>query len=138
MLDLHKVYPQYCFNQHKGYPVPAHRAILQDLGPCSEHRFSYAPVKLAAEKHNFPIPSLPSSQTEVHAVVSPTSSPVKASTKSKTNGKSNKAVKANRTTKNYVTPPTSPVGPSAAMHSVTPTKLDELPQKSRGWLCSLQ
>lgn len=58
MLRLHEVYPQYNFKQHKGYPVSAHRAVLQEIGPCEEHRFSYSPVKIAADKHGVsPSPS---------------------------------------------------------------------------------
>ncbi|PCI07274.1 MAG: ribonuclease HII [Gammaproteobacteria bacterium] len=47
MLELHKQYPEYGFNQHKGYPTRAHREILNNIGPCPEHRHSYAPVRLA-------------------------------------------------------------------------------------------
>jgi ribonuclease HII len=45
MLELHQQYPEYGFDQHKGYPTKAHRDILQAIGPCPEHRRSYAPVK---------------------------------------------------------------------------------------------
>lgn len=45
MLALHQQYPQYGFDQHKGYPTRAHREILQAIGPCPEHRRSYAPVR---------------------------------------------------------------------------------------------
>jgi ribonuclease HII len=48
---LHNKFPQYGFDQHKGYPSPAHRAILSQIGPCPEHRVSYRPVREAAEKH---------------------------------------------------------------------------------------
>jgi ribonuclease HII len=41
-LDGH--YPGYGFGQHKGYPTPAHRAMLARLGPCPAHRRSFAPV----------------------------------------------------------------------------------------------
>ena len=51
MLALHERYPEYNFKQHKGYPVSSHRAVLQEIGPCEEHRFSYSPVKIAADKH---------------------------------------------------------------------------------------
>ncbi len=47
MLELHLHYPQYGFDRHKGYPSPAHLAALAAHGPCSEHRRSYAPVRLA-------------------------------------------------------------------------------------------
>jgi len=45
MLELHKQYPQYGFDKHKGYPTKVHRDILSQIGPCPEHRRSYAPVK---------------------------------------------------------------------------------------------
>ena len=45
MLELHKLYPAYGFDKHKGYPTKAHREILNSIGPCPEHRHSYAPVR---------------------------------------------------------------------------------------------
>jgi len=42
---LHENYPMYGFNQHKGYPTKTHLAMLQEHGPCPEHRFSFAPVR---------------------------------------------------------------------------------------------
>ncbi len=47
MLDLHQRYPQYGFDKHKGYPTKAHREVLASIGPCPEHRRSYAPVREA-------------------------------------------------------------------------------------------
>lgn len=47
MEQLHAIYPHYGFCQHKGYPTPAHRAVLAALGPCPEHRRSFAPVRAA-------------------------------------------------------------------------------------------
>lgn len=47
MAQLHAVYPGYGFEQHKGYPTPGHRAALVALGPCPEHRRSFAPVRFA-------------------------------------------------------------------------------------------
>ena len=48
---LHKTYPQYGFDQHKGYPSPAHLLALQVHGVSPVHRLSYAPVKsLLAKK----------------------------------------------------------------------------------------
>ena len=44
-------YPGYGLAGHKGYPTKAHRAALMALGPSPIHRYSYAPVRLAAEKH---------------------------------------------------------------------------------------
>jgi ribonuclease HII len=50
MLQLDSRFPGYGFAAHKGYPVPAHFAALQALGPCSAHRRSFAPVRAAAER----------------------------------------------------------------------------------------
>ncbi len=44
MDDLETLFPGYGFAVHKGYPVPRHLAALQALGPCPEHRRSFAPV----------------------------------------------------------------------------------------------
>ena len=49
MRGLDEVYPGYCFAQHKGYPTPQHLAQLSALGPCPEHRRSFAPVRRALE-----------------------------------------------------------------------------------------
>lgn len=43
---LDKIYPQYGFAQHKGYPTAAHLTALAAHGICAEHRLSYAPVKV--------------------------------------------------------------------------------------------
>lgn len=43
-LRLEQTYPGYGFAQHKGYPTAAHFAALAKLGPCPEHRRSFAPV----------------------------------------------------------------------------------------------
>jgi ribonuclease HII len=45
LYELDKIYPQYGFAQHKGYPSPAHLLALQAHGICQQHRLSYAPVK---------------------------------------------------------------------------------------------
>lgn len=42
--ELHERYPDYGFARHKGYPTVAHRDALRRLGPCPEHRRSFAPV----------------------------------------------------------------------------------------------
>jgi len=47
MLALHALYPEYGFDKHKGYPTKVHREILNTIGPCPEHRRSYAPVREA-------------------------------------------------------------------------------------------
>ena len=45
MRELDKRYPQYEFARHKGYGTEIHRARLQEFGPCTEHRQSFAPVR---------------------------------------------------------------------------------------------
>ncbi len=45
MVAMETQYPGYGFAVHKGYPTPAHLAALECLGPCREHRRSFAPVK---------------------------------------------------------------------------------------------
>ncbi|RUL80078.1 ribonuclease HII [Dyella choica] len=45
MIALDAQFPGYGFAAHKGYPTPSHLAALQRLGPCSEHRRSFSPVK---------------------------------------------------------------------------------------------
>jgi ribonuclease HII len=45
MCELDAQFPGYDFSIHKGYPTAAHRAALQRLGPCPQHRRSFAPVK---------------------------------------------------------------------------------------------
>jgi ribonuclease HII len=44
MFDLHRRYPQYGFDRHKGYPSAGHLAALTLHGPCPQHRRSFAPV----------------------------------------------------------------------------------------------
>lgn len=45
MQQLHEAYPQYGFDQHKGYPTKAHFAALAQYGALPEHRRSFAPVQ---------------------------------------------------------------------------------------------
>jgi len=44
MRELDARYPGYGFAQHKGYSTPEHFEALRRLGPCCEHRRSFAPV----------------------------------------------------------------------------------------------
>jgi len=48
MLAADMNFPVYGFAQHKGYLTKAHKAALQQFGPCPIHRFSYAPVRVAS------------------------------------------------------------------------------------------
>ncbi len=43
MVELDRRYPGYGFARHKGYPVKAHYAALERLGPCPVHRRSFLP-----------------------------------------------------------------------------------------------
>lgn len=45
LLRLHRIYPEYGFDRHKGYPTPEHLAALARHGITIEHRRSYAPVR---------------------------------------------------------------------------------------------
>jgi ribonuclease HII len=49
MRELDVLHPGYGFAVHKGYPTPAHLEILRRLGPCVEHRRSFAPVRACLE-----------------------------------------------------------------------------------------
>lgn len=42
---LHQRYPEYSFNQHKGYGTKMHLERLHTHGPCPAHRRSFAPVR---------------------------------------------------------------------------------------------
>ena len=44
MIELDDRCPGYGFARHKGYGSPEHLRALPELGPCPEHRRSFAPV----------------------------------------------------------------------------------------------
>jgi ribonuclease HII len=44
MAALDAEYPGYGFARHKGYGTAIHRAALEILGPCAEHRMSFKPI----------------------------------------------------------------------------------------------
>ena len=46
---LHVLYPQYAFDQHKGYGTALHMARLKQYGPSPVHRRSFAPVRACLE-----------------------------------------------------------------------------------------
>ena len=48
MREADVLFPGYSFAQNKGYPTAYHRSRLRELGPCSIHRRSFAPVRDAA------------------------------------------------------------------------------------------
>lgn len=45
MQAYHKLWPEYGFSQHKGYPTKKHLEALEHFGPCPIHRLSFAPLK---------------------------------------------------------------------------------------------
>jgi ribonuclease HII len=44
MRDFCSQFPQYCFEQHKGYGTELHLVRLHEFGPCPIHRRSFEPV----------------------------------------------------------------------------------------------
>jgi len=55
LVELDGRFPGYGFARHKGYPTRAHVAALRELGPCSEHRRSFAPVRACLVRRS-PVP----------------------------------------------------------------------------------
>ena len=45
MVHLDAQQPGYGFAAHKGYGTAAHRAALARLGPCAQHRMTFAPLR---------------------------------------------------------------------------------------------
>lgn len=45
MRELNEQYPGYGFAAHKGYGTARHQRALDELGPCPQHRFSFAPLR---------------------------------------------------------------------------------------------
>ncbi|WP_233843296.1 ribonuclease HII [Dyella sp. 2HG41-7] len=50
MVTMDAQFPGYGFAEHKGYSTPAHLEALKRLGPCEQHRRSFAPVKLLVDQ----------------------------------------------------------------------------------------
>lgn len=50
MVQLDALHPGYGFAQHKGYCTQAHQSALARLGPCPQHRLTYANVARAADR----------------------------------------------------------------------------------------
>src|SRR5246500_392500 len=48
MVAMDRDHPGYGFAEHKGYSTPAHSTALTQLGPCSEHRYSFINVRRVA------------------------------------------------------------------------------------------
>jgi ribonuclease HII len=53
LVALHEAYPQYAFDQHKGYSTALHLERLRLHGPCPVHRRSFAPVRALLERDLF-------------------------------------------------------------------------------------
>ena len=53
LVALHDTYPQYAFDQHKGYSTALHLARLREHGPSPVHRRSFAPVRALIEPDLF-------------------------------------------------------------------------------------
>ena len=52
---LEREYPGYGFAKHKGYPTKVHMEALRKLGPCPEHRRSFAPVANVCNQMQLPL-----------------------------------------------------------------------------------
>jgi ribonuclease HII len=50
MMAMDTEHPGYGFAAHKGYSTPEHLAALKRLGPCPQHRHSFAPVRLLLDQ----------------------------------------------------------------------------------------
>ena len=51
MRRLHRRYPQYGFDQNKGYGTAEHLRALATFGPCAIHRATFAPVREVGAEH---------------------------------------------------------------------------------------
>ena len=43
---IHRLHPEYEFSRHKGYGTSRHMRLLEKVGPCRFHRFSFRPIRL--------------------------------------------------------------------------------------------
>ncbi|MEO7198936.1 MAG: ribonuclease HII [Dokdonella sp.] len=50
MTAMDSIHPGYGFARHKGYSTAAHLVALRQLGPCPQHRRSFAPVRDALSR----------------------------------------------------------------------------------------
>ena len=57
MREMHRQWPQYGFDEHKGYSTPAHLDALRMHGPCPQHRRSFAPVAALLQHELLPLPA---------------------------------------------------------------------------------
>ncbi len=52
MKFLHRLYPEYQLNTHKGYPTRQHLSALQQFGVTAFHRTTFAPIKKLLHSQN--------------------------------------------------------------------------------------
>jgi ribonuclease HII len=52
MDELHKLYPEWGFDKHRGYPTPGHKKLLKTLETTTAHRRTFRPV---AEARGLPV-----------------------------------------------------------------------------------
>ncbi len=50
MMELHRRYPSYGFDRHKGYPTRSHLEAIRDYGPCPVHRKTFKGVMKRPEE----------------------------------------------------------------------------------------
>jgi len=55
MVAMHAQFPQYGFDEHKGYSTPQHLAALREHGPCVQHRRSFGRVRDALQGTLLPL-----------------------------------------------------------------------------------
>jgi ribonuclease HII len=55
MVAMHAQFPQYGFDEHKGYSTPQHLAALREHGPCEQHRRSFGRVRDALQGTLLPV-----------------------------------------------------------------------------------
>jgi ribonuclease HII len=58
MEKLGAKYPGYGLESHSGYPTPAHKAAIVKLGPCREHRRTFAGVKEVFQRTSSGVPCM--------------------------------------------------------------------------------
>ncbi|MEI6378966.1 MAG: ribonuclease HII [Candidatus Falkowbacteria bacterium] len=45
MQEMHDKWPEYKFNEHKGYATQEHLRLIKQYGPCPIHRLSFSPFR---------------------------------------------------------------------------------------------
>jgi ribonuclease HII len=68
MRELHRQWPLYGFDEHKGYSTPGHLTALALHGPCPQHRRSFAPVRAAAQGALFDLQAFIDTSAAVESV----------------------------------------------------------------------